>query len=268
MPQGTASLTLGFSVNSFGSRIPASGQLNQTIPFTQSATGFLPIKGQATPIADILISATGAVQSGDISVDVTVPFSVSSAANVIVGGSFNQILQFSTDTEVDVTGEVNVNVPLDILLTANGGVLIEATEGETTLPGPTGSSQGFVQVKGTFNQILPITFSGVYNVVSNATIAGTVPDFSLASVAINDSTRVYSRIGQNDVVFRDEGINDVIFSNESNDLYFELGSDNGVRIVDENKIDDRTSVKLLSGIQSNNLTIRQTQRRIKSSSYF
>ena len=125
---------------------------------------------------------------------------------------------------------------------------------------------GEVPVKGIFDKVFEIGLSSRMAQVSEFE-GDTVVPFLLSSVAINDSTREYSRTGLNGLAFRNgnDGQNELNILNSLNGLRTTKSGENGVRIDDNNYTDLRTGVKIISRDYRNETLVRPSQGRLVKS---
>lgn len=264
MATGTSSNTLDFSVVSFGVRVPASGNLSFTLPFTFSSSAFNPIAGEADVGISFAAYASSKVATGAFDGDVLVPFVLNATALVPIKGVVDQTITFATDTEVVIPNRGNLNTTLDFITDFKGGPLVQARARPKTIF--TASSAGEVPVKGIFDKVFEINLSARMAQVSEFE-GDTLLPFLLSSVAINDSTREYSRTGLNGLAFRNgnDGQNELNILNTMNGLRTTRTGENGVTITDDNYIDLRTGVKIISRDYRNETVIRQSASRLVKS---
>lgn len=264
MATGTSSNTLDFSVVSYGVRVPASGNLAFTLPFTFSSTAFNPIVGAADVGISFGVSTSSSVATGAFDGDVFVPFILDATAIAPIKGALDQTVTFTTDTEVDVPNRGTVNTTLDFITDFQTGVLVSARGKPKTSFSTTGT--GEVPVKGIFDKVFEIGLSSRMAQVSEFE-GDTVVPFLLSSVAINDSTREYSRTGLNGLAFRNgnDGQNELNILNSLNGLRTTKSGENGVRIDDNNYTDLRTGVKIISRDYRNETLVRPSQGRLVKS---
>ena len=231
MPTGTANVSVDFSLYSISFRVPASGSLGYTLDFTPNIEGFVPVKGNANVSFGFTASAETAVTISDPIINVVLPFEVSSTGLNKVSGSLNSSINFTSSSEVDDSLFGSISGALDFSLDSLANAHVEGIG--TNSFDFSANSSGIAYIEGVLNQTFEIKIdTGIYVVTAGS---GAVPlNIALNSIAINDSTRVYSRVGQNNLHFRNNGSNEVTIPLSYNDTYLSVDGTNGVEIIDDN----------------------------------